>query len=75
VHDESFDTIQIKMSDADSPQQLDAMLDNLFATSQWQHTDTYSECDSPATTHHYFDSSWDLAYKSAQAASQCKHEE
>jgi hypothetical protein len=75
VHDESFDTVRINMSDADSQQQLDAMLDNLFVTSQWQHNDAYFECDSPAATQHYFDSSWDLAHKSAQAASQCEHEE
>jgi hypothetical protein len=63
------------MSEADAQQQLDAMLDNLFQTSQWHHTDNYSGCDFPATTHYYFDSSWDLAYESAHATSQCKHEE
>ena len=63
------------MSDADSQKQLDAMLNNLFATSQWKHTNAYSECDFPEATHHYFDSSGDLALESAQAASQREHEE
>jgi hypothetical protein len=75
VHDESFDTVQIKMSAKDSKAKMDAMLDDLFKSSQWHHSDAYSGCDSPSATHHYFDSSWDLAYKSAQAASQREHEQ
>ena len=61
IHDESFDTVQINMSEADAQQELDEMLDMLFLTSQWVHSDAYSDCDTPSTTHHYFDSSWDLA--------------
>ena len=75
IHDKSFNTVQIKMSGADAQQQLDAMLDNLFKTSQWHHTDDYSGSNSPSTIHHYFNSSWDLAYESSHAASQQKHEE
>jgi hypothetical protein len=74
VHDESFDTIQITTTEAEAEAQLDAMLDNLFKMSQWHHTDLYSDCASPEATHHYFDSSWDLAFERAQANSQREHE-
>jgi hypothetical protein len=50
------------------------MLDALFKTSAWHHTDCYSNCDVPNASHHYFDASWDLAFERAQANSQCKHE-
>jgi hypothetical protein len=69
THDKSFNTIQIKFSAKDSKAKMDAMLDDLFKTSQWHHSNAYTGCDSPSATHHYFDSSWDLAYGSAQAAS------
>ena len=34
IHDESFETVQINMSEADAQQKLDKMLDALFITSQ-----------------------------------------
>jgi hypothetical protein len=64
IHDESFDTVQLNMSAA----KLDAMLDALFATSEWIHTDAYSDDLEPQSTHHYFDSSWDHAQETIQAA-------
>jgi hypothetical protein len=75
VHDESFDTICIDMTEAQAKAQLDAMLDTLFQSSRWQHTDMYSNCDPSITTHHYFDASWDLAFERAQANSQRQHEQ
>ena len=48
------------------------MLDALFLTSEWVHSDAYSDEDEPHTTHHYFDSSWDLAQEMIQAAQPCK---
>jgi hypothetical protein len=58
------------MSNADAEAQLDTMLDKLFTTSTWRHSDSYSHCHLPEASHHYFDSSWDLAFKRAQANSQ-----
>ena len=60
VHDESFKTVQIHTSDADVQWQLDEMLDALFTTSWWIHSDAYTDCDPLSTSHHYLDSSWDL---------------
>jgi hypothetical protein len=74
VHDENFDTVNVNMSKADAEANLDAMLDTLFESSSWQHTDMYTGCDHPAATHHYFDSSWDLAFERAHANSQRDHE-
>jgi hypothetical protein len=74
VHDESFDTVWIQMSDANAEAQLGTMLDKLFTTSAWRHSDSYSNSDLPEASHHYFDSSWDLAFALAQANSQRKHE-
>ena len=61
VHDESFKTVWINTSEADLQQKLDKMLDALFVTSQWIHSDAYSDCDPLTTSHHYLDSSWDFA--------------
>jgi hypothetical protein len=44
------------------------MLDVLFLTSEWVHSDAYSDDNEPRTTHHYFDSSWDLAQEMTHAA-------
>lgn len=74
VHDESFDTVQIDMTEAEASAQLDTMLDALSQTSQWQHCDDYTDRDSRFATHQYFDSSWDLAAERAQASSQREHE-
>jgi hypothetical protein len=74
VHDESFDTVWIQLSNADAEAQLDTMLDKLFTTSAWRHSDSYSNSDLPEASHHYFDSSWDLAFARAQANSQREHE-
>jgi hypothetical protein len=74
VHDVNFDTVRIDESKADAQADLDAIFDKLFVSSRWQHSNTYSNCDIPETSHHYFDHSWDLAFKQAQAASQHKHE-
>jgi hypothetical protein len=52
VHDESFDTVWIQMSNADAKAQLDNMLDKLFTTSTWCHSDSYSNCDLPEASHH-----------------------
>ena len=49
------------------------MLDALFVTSEWVHSDTYSDDIKPYTTHHYFDSSWDLEQEMIQAAHPHKH--
>ena len=43
------------------------MLDALFITSEWVHSDAYLDDTDPHTTHHYFDSSWDLAQTTIQA--------
>jgi hypothetical protein len=51
------------------------MLDTLFESSRWQHTDMYSDCDPSLATHHYFDASWDIAFERAQANSQREHEQ
>jgi hypothetical protein len=75
VHDESFDTVHIDMTEAQAEAQLDAMLDTLFQSSRWQHTNMYSDCDPPIATHHYFDASWDLAFERAQANSQREHKQ
>ena len=71
VHDESFDTVQINMSTADAECKLEEMLDALFITSEWAHSDAYSDDTDPHTIHHYFDSSWDLAQTMIQAT--CPH--
>ena len=55
------------MSVADAEQKLEKMLDALFLTSEWVHSDAYSDDDELCTTHHYFDSSWDLAQETIQA--------
>jgi hypothetical protein len=60
--------------EAEAAAQLDAMLDNLFQTSQWWHSDEYTDHESPFAMHQYFDSSWDLAVERAQASSQREHE-
>jgi transposase InsO family protein len=75
VHDESFDTVNINMSEAAAEAKLDAMLDTLFETSQWRHSDMYSDSEFPAASHHYFDSSWDVSYERAYANSQREHEQ
>jgi hypothetical protein len=72
VHDEDFTTVRVTTAQAKAD--LDAMLDELFQTSRWQHTDAYADCDLPITSHHYYDNSWDLAFEQAQAASQREHE-
>ena len=61
------------MSATDAEQKLDEMLDALFLTSEWVHSDAYLDDDDPHTTHHYFDSSWDLTQEMIQAAQPCKH--
>jgi hypothetical protein len=71
VHDESFDTVQIDKTEAEAAVQLDAMMDTLFKTSQWQHSDQYSDCNLPFMMHQYFDSSWDLSTEHSQASCQC----
>ena len=68
VHDESFDTVQLNMSTADAECKLEEMLDSLFVTSEWVHSNAYSDDTDPHTTHHYFDSIWDLAQTMIQAA-------
>ena len=68
VHDESFDTMQLNMSAADAECKLEEMLDALFVTSEWVHSDAYWDDIAPCTTHHYFDSSWDFAHDMIQAA-------
>jgi hypothetical protein len=50
------------------------MLDTLFLSSRWQHTDMYSNCDPSIASHHYFDASWDLAFERDYASSQREHE-
>jgi hypothetical protein len=74
-HDESFDTVRIDMTHAQAEAKLDAMLDSLFTSSRWQHTDMYSDTDPSVTSHHYFDASWDIASERAQANSQREHEQ
>ena len=49
------------------------MLDALFVTSQWIHSDAYSDCDLLTTSHHYLDSSWDFKNKTVHAARPRKH--
>ena len=71
VHDKSFDTVQLNMSAADAEQKLEEMLDALFVTSKWVHSDANSDDIEPHPTHHYFDSSWDLAQDMIQAT--CPH--
>ena len=68
VHDKSFDTVQLNMSTADAEHKLEEMLDALFITSEWVHSNAYSDDIKPHTTHHYFNSSWDLAQEMIQAA-------
>ena len=63
VHDESFDTVQLNMSAADAECKLEEMLNALFVTSEWVHSDAYLDDNNLHTTHHYFDSSWDLVAK------------
>jgi hypothetical protein len=75
VHDESFDTVCIDTTKDDAEARLDAMLDTLFESPRWQHTDMYSDCDPSLATHHYFDASWDIAFERAQANSQREHEQ
>jgi hypothetical protein len=74
VHDESFDTVQIDKMEAEAAAQLDAMMDDLFQTSRWQHSDVYTDHESPFATHQYLGSSWDLAVERAQASSQSEHD-
>ena len=57
VHDKSFDTLQLNMSTADAEHKLEEMLDALFLTSEWVHSDAYLDDIEPCTTHHYLDSS------------------
>jgi hypothetical protein len=73
VHDKNFDIVHINKPEAQAQADLDAMLNDLFQSSRWQHTDAHSECDLPIASHHYFNSSWDLAFEQAQAASPHKH--
>jgi hypothetical protein len=49
------------------------MLVFFFTTSAWRHSASYSNSDLPEASHHYFDSSWDLAFVRAQANSQREH--
>ena len=44
----------------------------LFVTSEWVHSDVYLDDNDPRTTHHYFNSSWDLAQETIQATHPCK---
>ena len=44
------------------------MLDTLFITSQWIHSDAYTNCDPLTTSHYYLDSSWDFANETIHAA-------
>jgi hypothetical protein len=63
------------MFDAKAEAKLGTMLDKLFTTSTWRHSDSYSKCNLPAASHDfYFDSSWDLTFERAQANSQREHE-
>jgi hypothetical protein len=41
---------------------LEKMLDKLFISARWQHTNAYTDNDSTVASHYYFDNSWDLAY-------------
>ena len=52
------------------------MLDALFATSQWIHSDVYTDCDLLTASHHYLDSSWDLAKETLHATClrKCAHD-
>ena len=72
VHDESFDTMQLNMTAADAECKLEEMLDALFVTSEWVHSNAYLDDTDPHTIHHYFNSSWDLAQTMIQAACPCK---
>jgi hypothetical protein len=56
------------MSAANAERKLDEMLYTLFSTSEWIHTDAYSDDFESRSTHHYFDSSWDLAQTTIPAA-------
>ena len=67
IHNELFETVQINMSEADAQQKLDKMLDALFVTSWWIHTDAYLDCDPLSNTHHYLDNSWDLTNETIHA--------
>ena len=73
VHDKSFDTVQLNMSAADAECKLEEMLDALFVTSEWVHSDEYLDDIKLHTTHHYFNSSWDLMQETIQATCPCKH--
>jgi hypothetical protein len=66
VHDENFDTVRINKPEAQAIADLDIMLNELFQSSRWQHTDAYSDCDFPIASHHYFNNSWDFAFEQAQ---------
>jgi hypothetical protein len=74
VHDENFEMVQISKSEAKAAADLEKMLDKLFISAHWQHTDAYTDNDSTVASHYYFDNSWDLAYQQAQADCQRKHE-
>ena len=67
AHDESFDTMQLNMSAANTESKLEEMLDALFATSEWVHSEAYLDDMELCTTHHYFNSSWDLAQEMIHA--------
>jgi hypothetical protein len=75
VHDENFDTVQVSKSEAEAEADLEKMLDELFISARWQHTDAYTDNDSTVARHYYFDNSWDLAYQQAQADCQRDHED
>jgi hypothetical protein len=75
VHDENFDMVQISKSKAEAEADLEKMLDELFISARWQHTDAYTDNDSTVARHYYFDNSWDLAYQQAQADCQRDHED
>ena len=42
-------------------------------SSQWIHSDTYTNCDLLTTSHHYLDSSWDFANETIHATCLRKH--
>ena len=56
------------MPTADAECKLEEMLDALFLMSERVHSNAYLDDIEPHTTHHYFDSSWDLAQETIQAA-------
>ena len=52
------------------------MLDALFMTSWWIHSDAYTNCDPLSASYHYLNSSWDLNNETIHAARprKCAHD-